>query len=100
NNSLLQIAQMGDIPLKLSDGAVVRLGDVAHVHDGFAIQQNIVRVDGKRASYLAILKKAGASTLAVVDATRDALPSIKAAAPNGMELRLDFDQSVFVRAAV
>ncbi|HEY1549277.1 MAG TPA: efflux RND transporter permease subunit, partial [Kofleriaceae bacterium] len=100
NNSPLQIAQMGDIPLKLSDGAIVRLGDVAHVHDGFAVQQNIVRVDGKRASYLSILKKAGASTLAVVDAAKDQIPMIKASAPNGLELRMDFDQSVFVRGAI
>ncbi|HEY1547623.1 MAG TPA: efflux RND transporter permease subunit, partial [Kofleriaceae bacterium] len=100
NNSPQRVEQLADVPLALSDGAIVRLGDVAHVHDGFAVQQNIVRVDGKRASYLAILKKAGASTLAVVDATRDALPSIKAAAPNGLELRIDFDQSVFVHGAI
>jgi multidrug efflux pump subunit AcrB len=100
NNSPTKAEALADIPLALSNGAVVKLGDVAHVHDGFAIQQNIVRVDGKRASYLAILKKAGASTLAVVDATRDALPAIKAAAPNGLEIRLDFDQSVFVHGAI
>jgi multidrug efflux pump subunit AcrB len=100
NNSPMKIAQMSDIPLKLSDGAIVRLGDVARIHDGFAVQQNIVRVDGKRATYLSILKKAGASTLAVVDATKDAMPIIKAAAPNGLEIRIDFDQSVFVRGAI
>ena len=60
----------------------------------------MVHVDGKRATYLTILKHADASTLAVVDATRAMLPQIEAAAPKGMELRLDFDQSVFVRAAV
>jgi multidrug efflux pump subunit AcrB len=36
----------------------------------------------------------------VVDAARAALPEIQAAAPGGLELKLDFDQSVFVRAAV
>ena len=41
--------------------------------DGFADQQNIVRVNGRRATYLAILKHADASTLAVVDAAREAL---------------------------
>ncbi len=63
-------------------------------------QTNIVHVNGKRAVYLAILKHADASTLAVVDAARAALPEIQAAAPDGLELKLDFDQSVFVRAAV
>jgi len=36
----------------------------------------------------------------VVEATRDTLPVIKASAPQGMELKIDFDQSVFVRAAI
>src|SRR5262249_7247552 len=34
------------------------------------------------------------------DSTRELLPQIKAAAPDGLEMKLDFDQSVFVRGAV
>ena len=89
------------IPIKVVErraGAARRRG--ARVSDGFADQTNIVHVNGKRATYLAILKHADASTLAVVDAARDALPEIKAAAPDGLELKLDFDQSVFVRGAI
>jgi multidrug efflux pump subunit AcrB len=88
------------LPIGVFNGAPVTLGDVAHVSDSFATQTNIVHVNGKRAVYLAILKHADASTLAVVDATREALPEIQAAAPNGLQLKLDFDQSVFVRGAV
>ncbi|HET8881734.1 MAG TPA: efflux RND transporter permease subunit, partial [Solimonas sp.] len=46
------------------------------------------------------LKHADASTLAVVDATRKVLPQIEQAAPAGLELKIDFDQSLFVRAAI
>jgi multidrug efflux pump subunit AcrB len=100
NNSPETIDEFNRIPVKVADGAPVLLGDVARVHDGYAVQQNIVRVNGRRATYLAILKKATASTIAVVDAARDLIPAIKASAPEGMELKLDFDQSVFVRAAI
>ena len=100
NNSPSAINQFERIPIKASNGALVLLGDVAHVHSGFAVQANIVRVDGRRAVYMAILKKSSASTLAVIDATRDLLPLLKEAAPDGLELRLDFDQSPFVRSAV
>ncbi len=86
--------------MKVVDGATVYVGDVAHVRDGFAVQTNIARVNGKRATYLAILKHASASTLAVVDAARETIPLIKAAAPEGMELKIDFDQSLFVRGAI
>jgi multidrug efflux pump subunit AcrB len=88
------------IPIKIVGTAPVYLGDVARVSDSFAEQTNIVRVNGRRATYLAILKHADASTVAVVDATREALPSIKEVAPQGLELNIDFDQSVFVRAAI
>jgi multidrug efflux pump subunit AcrB len=94
------VQAFNDMPIKAVDGATVVLGDVARVHDGYAVQESIVRVDGRRATYLAILKKADASTLAVVEGAREQIPIIQEAAPEGMELKLDFDQSVFVRAAI
>ena len=100
NSSPTSVAEFARIPLRVVAGAPVLLGDVARVADGYAVQTNIVRVNGKRATYLAILKHADASTLAVVDATREALPSIEAVAPQGLELKIDFDQSLFVRAAI
>jgi multidrug efflux pump subunit AcrB len=100
NGSPTVATDFNQIPLKVVDGAVVHLGDVAYAHDGFAVQENVVRVDGKRAAYLAILRKANASTIAVVDSVRGLIPALKAAAPNGLELKVEFDQSVFVRAAV
>jgi multidrug efflux pump subunit AcrB len=100
NSSPSAVERFNDLPIGVFNGVPVTIGDVGHVSDSFATQANIVHVNGKRAVYLAILKHADASTLAVVDATRAALPEIQAAAPGGLELKLDFDQSVFVRAAV
>src|SRR6185369_1821249 len=77
NSSPPDVGEFAHIPVKIVDGAPVVLGDVAHVSDSFADQTNLVRVNGKRATYLAILKHADASTLAVVDAVREALPAIK-----------------------
>ena len=100
NSSPRVLDNFKDIPVKIVGDAPVYLGDVARVSDSFAQQTSIVRVNGKRATYLAILKHADASTLAVVDSTRDMLPLIKETAPQGMELKIDFDQSVFVRGAI
>jgi multidrug efflux pump subunit AcrB len=100
NSSPSSIAEFNTMPLKVQNGMTVLLGDVAHIHDGFAVQTNIVHVNGRRATYLSILRKAGASTLTVVDSVRKLLPSIKASAPKGADLSIDFDQSVFVRAAI
>ncbi len=100
NSSPSSVEQFNDIPVKVIGGAAIALRDVAHVSDGFADQTNIVHVNGKRSVYLAILKHADASALAVVDSTREALPAIKAVAPEGLDLRIDFDQSLFVRSAI
>src|SRR5437763_603887 len=100
NSSRSAVAEFERIPLKCVNGAPVLLGDVARVADSYAQQSNIVRVNGKRATYLAILKHADASTLAVVEATRRAIPAIQAVAPEGLNLKIDFDQSLFVRAAI
>ena len=100
NGSAATLDELGALPVKVVGNAPVLLRDVAAVRDGFADQANIVRINGHRATYIALMKKADASTLAVVDAARELLPQIQAAMPAGVELKMDFDQSRFVRAAV
>jgi multidrug efflux pump subunit AcrB len=100
NNSPRTIEEFKKVVVKTVDGAQVHLGDVANVYDGTEVQQSIVRVNGERATYLALVRKAGASTLAVVDAARELLPTLQKTAPEGINLKLDFDQSIFVRGAM
>src|SRR5689334_20741268 len=90
NSSPSVVARFSEIPIGVRNGVAVLLGDVAKVSDSFATQTGIVHVNGQRATYLSILKHADASTLAVVDAARSILPEIQAAAPEGLELKLDF----------
>ncbi|MBK8015943.1 MAG: efflux RND transporter permease subunit [Betaproteobacteria bacterium] len=104
NSSPATVDDFNRIPLKVMGRVPVSVGDVAKVEDGFAVQNNIVHVDGRRATYLTILKHADASSLKVVDGVRELLGEIKAGANaaglEDMELSLDVDQSKFVRAAI
>ncbi len=100
NASPTVLAQLNELPIKSSNGAVVLMKDVAQVHEGFSVQQNIVRVNGKRAAFLTILKAANASTLDIVKKVRIALPKIQAGLPSALKITLLFDQSVFVKAAL
>lgn len=100
NSSPPSVAQFSNLPLAVRNGIVVTLGDVAKVGDSFANQTNIVHVNGERATYVTVMRHSDASTIAVVEATRKLLPEIKAAAPEGLDMQLDFDQSVFVRSAI
>src|SRR6476646_2355879 len=100
NSSPQMVEQFQALPVGVRDGLTVSLSDVAKVSDSFATQQNAGRINGQRASYMNILKNSDASTIAVVKAIRDIMPEVQATAPEGLELALDFDQSVFVQGAV
>jgi multidrug efflux pump subunit AcrB len=94
------IEDLNNIPVKFVNGATIFVKDVGQVHDGNAVQQNIVRTDGRRSVLLSIIKNGNASTLAVVDAVKRALVISRAAAPPGMQITELFDQSVFVKASI
>ncbi len=100
NSSPAALAALNDLPVKTVNGAVIRVGDVAQVHDGYQPQQNVVRLDGLRGILLTILKSGSASTLSVVEGVKKAMPRILAALPRELEAKEFADQSLFVRAAV
>ena len=94
------IEDLNNIPVKFVNGATVFVKDVGQVHDGNAVQQNIVRTDGRRSVLLSIIKNGNASTLAVVNAVKQAMVVARAAAPPGMRITELFDQSVFVKESI
>src|ERR1700726_4848266 len=94
------IDDLNNIPIKVTNGATVFVKDVGQVHDGWLVQQNVVREDGRRSVLLSIIKNGNASTLQVVNAVHEALKTARAAAPAGLEINELFDQSVFVKQAV
>ncbi len=100
NATPASIDALNDIPIKVVNGATVFVKDVGQVHDGWLVQQNVVRQDGKRSILLSIIKNGNASTLQVVNAVKDALQTIRKAAPPGLVINELFDQSVFVKQAL
>jgi len=93
-------AAFNRLPVRQSHGTTVYVGDVAHVRDGYAMQTNIVRHNGSRAALLTVLKNGGSSTLDIVRELKQMLPRIQSTLPPSLNLRLMFDQSIFVRAAI
>ena len=72
--------------------------DVGQVHDGWQVQQNVVRQDGRRSVLLSIIKNGNASTLDVVNAVKErAEGHPRRGARRACEINELFDQSVFVK---
>jgi CzcA family heavy metal efflux pump len=100
NNAPASVEALNDLPVKIINGATIYMRDVAHVRDGSAPQNNIVHVDGNRSVLLTVLKSGTTSTLAIVNAVKEALPKISATLPPTLKVVPVGDQSLFVKAAV
>jgi len=101
NSSPVDALMLNDVPIKTVNGSLVYMRDVAHVRDGWAVQQNSARANGKPAVLLAIMKTGSVSTLDIVNQIKnDVLPTSRAAAPKGLNIKELFDQSIFVKAAI
>jgi multidrug efflux pump subunit AcrB len=100
NDSPSAIADFNNLPIKTVNGTVVYMRDVAHVHDGNPPQTNVVKVDGKNAVLLSVVKAGATSTLSIISGIKHLLPSVANTLPSSLNLTAVGDQSVFVISAV
>ncbi|NLP62914.1 efflux RND transporter permease subunit [Paraburkholderia sacchari] len=100
NGSTQTVAALNDLPIKIVNGSMVYVRDVAHVIDGYAPQTNIVRADGKRAALLTVQKTGSASTLSIIQQVKAMLPKIAAGLPSALKITPLSDQSLFVKSAI
>src|SRR5258707_3898361 len=100
NSSPRTVAELNDLPIKQAGNSTIYLRDVANVRDGFAPQTNIVRQDGNRGVLMSILKAGNASTIDVVNGTKQLLPRVAQTLPSQLKMQPLADKSVFVKTAV
>jgi multidrug efflux pump subunit AcrB len=92
-------AELGTVPVKVGPRPVL-LRDVATLEDTTDVTTSYVLVNGKRAVYLLVTKRAEASTVAVVNRVKAALPAMREAVPEAIKVDFAFDQSPIVTDAV
>jgi CzcA family heavy metal efflux pump len=100
NNSPLKIAELGDLPIKTVNGAMVYIHDVATVRDGNPPQTNIVHVDGNRSVLMMVLKSGSISTLDIIAGIKQKVIDVKDTMPDALKIGFIGDQSIFVRGAI
>ena len=88
------------IILRDVDGVLVRLRDVGRAEIGAEDDRNIVRVNGRAAVGLGIVKQSTANTLAVAQAVKAELPRLQSELPEGMNLQVGFDSSIFIEKSI
>ncbi len=97
---LQEPAAFAAIIVRQTGDDVVRLGDVAEVEIGPEDERTITRFNGQPAIGLGIVKQKDASTVAVGQAVRKALPALQAGLPAGMRLETAFDSSTFIEESI
>ena len=100
NSSPLVLDDFNNLPIKTVNGATVFMKDVAQVRDGFTVQTNIVRTNGTRGVLMTVTRTGKASTLAIVNDVKRALPRILATIPPELKVSALADQSIFVLASI
>ncbi len=92
--------QFNDMIVRQIDGYPVRLRDVGYAALGAEDERNIVRFNGDPAVGLGVVRQSNANTLEVGRAVKAALPRISETLPDGMQLRVAFDVSLFIEESI
>jgi multidrug efflux pump subunit AcrB len=100
NASPKSVEELNNLPIKTVGGATIYIHDVAHVRNGSPPQTNIARVDGQRGVLMVAMKTGNASTLDVIDRIKKAITTMMPSLPERLQIKLQNDQSLFVRAAI
>ncbi|OZA28041.1 MAG: multidrug transporter AcrB [Hydrogenophilales bacterium 17-61-9] len=93
-------AEFERVVIRNSGGVLVRLADIGRAEVGAEDERNIVRVNGRAAVGLGIVKQSTANTLEVARAVKAELPRLEAALPEGMQLKVGFDSSIFIEKSI
>jgi multidrug efflux pump subunit AcrB len=92
------LSELGAIPIR--PGANVYLRDLGSIEDSTDIPTGYALVNGKRAVYILVTKRADASTLAVVNEVKANLGNMQSQIPNDIKVSFEFDQSPYVTRAM
>ena len=94
------VADISLLVLRETDGALLRLRDVARVEDAAEEATTVARYNGDPSVVLSIRKQSGSNTVAVVDAVLDKLAEINPLLPSGYRVEVVRDTSQVIRTSV
>ena len=100
NDQMSHAEEYKPIIVGYNNGAAVRLSDVADVVDSTQNLRAAGYLNGKRAVTLIVFRQPGANIIDTVDRIREALPSVEASIPEGIDTTIVLDRTTTIRASV
>ncbi len=100
NTDLRSVAEFKRLVIKQEGGAIVRLQDIADVVLGAEDYETEVRFSGQTAVFMGIWPLPNANSLDVIDRMRAAMAAIQQQLPSGLEARIAYDATNYIRNAI
>lgn len=100
NTSLKSVADFENLIIKEQDGPQLRLGTVADIEIGEAEGMVTARLDSHDSIFLAIWALPGANEIDIGDALYAKLPQINEGLPNGMNIEIGYDGTLYMRDSI
>ena len=97
---LVRPAQFGEVVIKNVNGFTVKVKDVARVEEGAADERTAVRLNGRSAVAVGVIRQATANPLDLSTGVREVLPKLKADLPPDVLIDIANDNSVFIDRSV
>src|SRR5579862_4092251 len=94
------LTELLSTPIRPKAGATVYLRDIGTIENGTDLVTAYAHVNGKRTVYIPVTKRSDASTLAVINAVKVALPKFRNVVPEDVDVSLQFDQSPTVTSSI
>lgn len=100
NSVVTNIQDLSDLPIRMGSGPTVFLHDLGKISDASDVLTGYALVNGRRAIYLSVTKRADASTVAVVNEVKRSIPRFRALVPDDINISYELDQSAYVKNAL
>ncbi|HEY1792319.1 MAG TPA: efflux RND transporter permease subunit [Opitutaceae bacterium] len=100
NTDLRSVEDFKNLVIRQQNNAVVRLKDVADVELGAEDYDTDVRFSGETAVFMAVYVLPTANALDVIASVKDEMESIQKDLPGGMEARVAYDATAYIRDAI
>jgi multidrug efflux pump len=100
NDQISEAVDYRPIIVGYQNGSAVHLSDVADVVDSTQNLRAAGYLNGKRAVTLIVFRQPGANIIDTVDRIREALPSVEASIPKGIDTTIVLDRTTTIRASV
>lgn len=97
---LKSLEEIAELRIARTGASPVRLGDVAVIRDTFKDPDRLTRINGRESVGIAVQKQAGANTVSVADGVTAAIAQLRPALPQGVEIAVARDDSLFIQESV